>query len=61
MNTAKCSDVFVFIKEHRELAKYKDRELIDESFKIYLYLSTKEQVVFKKEFNEYNIKVAQWV
>ncbi len=60
LDTMKSSDIFVFIKEHKELARYDGKELIDESFKIYLYLTTKDQVLFTKEFNEYNIKVAKW-
>ena len=57
----KSLDVFSFVKEHRELAKYDENVLIDEAFKIYLYLTTKEQIYFTKEFNEFNIKVAKWV
>jgi len=61
LDAVQSSDIFVFIKEHKELVKYTDKELIDEAFKIYLYLTTKEQVIFTKDFNEYNIKVAKWV
>ncbi len=60
LETAKSDDVFVFVKEHRELSRFKDRELIDEAFKIYLYLTTKSEISFKKEFNDYDIKVAKW-
>lgn len=61
LNLTKSEDIFIFIKEHKELVKYDDKVLVDEAFKIYLSLTTKEQVVFTKDFNNYNIKVAKWV
>jgi len=56
----KSDDLFIFIKEHKELSKYEAFELIDESFKIYLHLTTKSEVNFKSKFNDYGIKVAVW-
>ncbi len=61
LDSTKSEDVFIFVKEHPELQKYKGRHLIDESFKIFLALTTREQMYFTKKFNEYNIKVAIWV
>ncbi|MFK5938304.1 MAG: hypothetical protein QM497_07905 [Sulfurimonas sp.] len=57
---AKSDDVFMFVKEHNELTRFKERELIEESFKIYLYLTTKREISFKSMFNDYDIKVAVW-
>lgn len=61
LDTSKSEDIFLFIMLHPKLAKYKDRELINESFKLYLQIITEEDVVFEKSFNEYGIKVAKWV
>ncbi|MDF1877662.1 hypothetical protein JHD47_07495 [Sulfurimonas sp. SAG-AH-194-L11] len=61
LNLSKSEDVFIFVKEHKELLKYDEAVLVDEAFKIYLSLTTKEQMVFSKDFNHYNIKVARWV
>ena len=61
LDFTKSEDVFLFIKEHQELQKYEGRSLVDEAFKTYLALTTHKKVVFKTEFNAYNIKVAKWV
>ncbi|MFT7004530.1 MAG: hypothetical protein ACJAWW_001893 [Sulfurimonas sp.] len=57
----KSDDIFIFIKSHRELEKYKDNELINEAFKLYLQIITDEKVLFDRNFNEYGIKVAKWL
>jgi len=61
LQNLKSKDVFKFVKEHQELSKLHENELINEAFKVYLYLTTKEEMQFLEEFNSYNIKVAQWV
>ncbi len=61
LQRVKSKDVFEFVKEHQELSKLDENELINEAFKVYLYLTTKEEMHFLQEFNSYNIKVAQWV
>lgn len=60
LETEKSDDIFLFIKAHSELSKYKDSELINESFKLYLQIITDERVFFNKNFNEFGIKVAKW-
>jgi len=61
LQNQKSEDIFLFVKEHRELERFQDRELLDESFKVYLQLSSSREVLFQKEFNDYDVKVAQWV
>ena len=61
LDSMKSEDVFLFIKEHQELVKYKGNRVRDEAFRIYLSLTAKKQIVFTNEFNNYNIKVAKWV
>jgi len=56
-----CEDLFIFIRSHAQLQKYKEKELIEESFKLYLQITTNSQALFAKEFNQYGIKVTKWV
>ena len=56
----KSDDVFKTIKEHNELSIYKDKELVEEAFKIYLHLSVDKRLSFMDKFNEFGIKVASW-
>ncbi|MBU1658749.1 hypothetical protein KKG72_06825 [bacterium] len=56
----KSEDIFVFVKSHSALEKYKEKELINEAFKLYLQIITDEKVLFEKNFNAYGIKVAKW-
>ncbi len=60
LDSQKTDDVFVFIKEHKELSIFKDKELIEESFKIYLHISVDKRLRFMSEFNEFGVKVASW-
>jgi len=57
----KSDDIFVFIKSHKELQRYRDAELVREAFKVYLQIITDEKVLFEKNFNKYKIKVAKWL
>lgn len=56
-----CEDIFLFIYNHPQLQRYKERELLEEAFKAYMQIVTCQEVVFAHEFNHYGIKVAQWV
>lgn len=56
-----CEDIFLFIYAHAQLQRYKERELLEEAFKVYMQIVTCQEVVFTQEFNHYGIKVAQWV
>ncbi|OIP53316.1 MAG: hypothetical protein AUK54_09310 [Helicobacteraceae bacterium CG2_30_36_10] len=61
LQAQKSDDIFLFIKSHCELERYKESELIDEAFKVYLQIIADDRVLFEKGFNEYKIKVAQWL
>jgi hypothetical protein len=61
LKSLKSEDLFISIIEHKELSRFKDSELIEEAFKIYLYLTTKDEIRFENRFNNYHIKVAKWV
>ncbi|DAB29078.1 MAG TPA: hypothetical protein CFH84_11470 [Sulfurimonas sp. UBA12504] len=56
-----CKDIFLFIYGHPQLQRYKEQELLEEAFKVYMQILTCQEVVFTQEFNHYGIKVAQWV
>lgn len=60
LESKKSDDIFLFLKSHTELSKYRDSELINEAFKLYLQIITDERVVFERDFNNYGIKVAKW-
>jgi len=57
----KSEDIFLSIKEHEELSGYSGKHLVEEAFKVYLHIGTKDEVVFSKNFNKYGVKVAKWV
>lgn len=57
----KSEDIFLSIKNHKELSAYSDNHLVEEAFKIYLHLGTKDEVEFSEAFNTYGVKVARWV
>ncbi len=61
LNEKKSDDLFVFIKEHNELEKFKNSELIEESFKVYLSLLEDSNTEYLKDFNDDGIKVVSWV
>jgi hypothetical protein len=57
----KSDDIFLFVKSHNEMQRYRETELIHEAFKVYLQIIMHEKVVFERIFNEHNIKVAKWL
>lgn len=61
LSQAKSEDIFLFLYQHKELQKYQDQELVEEAFKVYMYIVSAHKVHFSKNFNAYGIKVAQWV
>lgn len=61
LENTKTEDIFVFIKSHKELENFREKELINEAFKLYLQVIVHENVVYENSFNEYGIKVAKWV
>lgn len=60
LNVQKSEDIFIFIKEHEELAAFTNKVLVEEAFKIYLHLSVDKRVRFMNRFNEFGVKVATW-
>jgi len=57
----KSEDIYLSIKYHGELSGYVGKHLVEEAFKVYLHIGTKDEVVFSKQFNEHGVKVAKWV
>jgi hypothetical protein len=57
----KSEDIFLFVYTHEELACYEEAKRLEEAFKVYIQILPHQEVVYKKEFNHYGIKVAQWV